>query len=861
MKTSRRRLGSVSGLAAALLAAAAAAAPGATGATVATTSDPAAAAVATGDLLVDNYSFESGLDGWTASAGAGSGDACASAATSSTEHAVSGSSSLLLTASSACSQPTVTSRPVPVASGSTYTAYVHTTPQRGAAFVGLSFLDASGHELSAPISTPASADAPGVARVDGTAPAGAVQASVVLRATGQATFDDVLISDQATDLGPQLTVTSSANGTAYAVSPDGRDMAYAVMAGAHGVAARLAGVDLVSDDLVSDIPIPGAMGAWNAATGPDGKVYIGTYNYADPGVGGHLYSYVPGAAAVVDLGAPVPGDSFVYGITTAPDGTVFGGTYPSGTLWAYTAGQGFRTIGPRPISPGIQYVRSVAYDASTGLVFAGTATSSHIVACKADGTGTCAEILPATYSKIPWVYDMSAGDGHVFARVTTDHGEDHLVVIKASVAADGSIQSSVVNDLPGISYPGTSNVVDHSVYYAKAGALYRYDTTTETETNLGVGTGIFARTWEVRRMADQADFPGQTVVGFNSGGSIALYDIDTQKLVLGKAKALPKGIADIETIVGAPDGRVYSSGYLVGGLGNYAPMRSDKSVQVAGNKGYGQAEGMAVLGDRTYFGFYPGAHIRSVTPQGALTGAAPTAVCDIPDEQDRPYGMVSGDGKLYAGTMAVYGQNSGALTVIDPATGTCDVHRDVVHDQTIAALTFADHKVIGGSLVWGGLGSTPTQDEAKLVVFDPATSQSHTVDLPVRGLRAVTGLATAPDGGVWVMAQSWVMRFDPGTETWSQVHNAFPSVTYGSGPDARISAYDSRLVTAPNGQIYGAYHGRYLIRLDPATGQVSTLLEGAVQNVALDGYGNLYTVYDTNHLLRYVTAPLSDDND
>ena len=399
---------------------------------------------------------------------------------------------------------------------------------------------------------------------------------------GEVFADDVLLSAKFTDLGEQIDVPGSANGTTYGTDPSGREIGYTVVTGAHGVDARLVGVDLVTAAITLNLPVPNAMGAWAATTADDGTIYITGYNYADLTIGGRLYSYRPGDTVVNDLGAPVAGDGFLYGATPGPDGSVLGGTYPSGVLFRYQPGTGFTKLGDTPVSPGIQYVRSVAYDSSTGLVYAGTATTSHIVACPVDGSGGCAEVLPASYARLPWVYDLSAGDGHAFARVTDDHGEDHLVVIKASRAADGSIQSSVVNDLPGIAYPGTSNVIGGSTYYAKAGELYRYDTATESETDLGVNTGIYARTWSLVQLADQATYPGYTLVGINAGGIVARYNLQTGNLGESTVPQLPKAVVDVESIQGGPDGKVYSAGYLVGGLGVYAPMRSDQDLQLSG---------------------------------------------------------------------------------------------------------------------------------------------------------------------------------------------------------------------------------------------------------------------------------------
>lgn len=812
--------------------------------------------VATGDTLVDNYSFESGLAGWSSRSGTDSDEArgvasCTGTASIATSHLRSGVQSAQLQSSETCLIPAIESTSSPATAGTRYTAFVTADAKPGVAWVALRFLDASGKVVGARRSTPR----PGARTLSTSliAPSTASRVTVLLAATGHAYFDDALLSAEVTDLGVQIAVASSANGTAYSTDGAGHDLAFTVMTGAHGVDARLAGINLETTKLVLDLPIPGAMGAWNATSTADGTVYIGSYNYSDSAVGGRLYSYTPGSDQVVDLGSPVPGDTFVYGVSRGPDGSVIGGTYPSGAVWKYTPGTGFAAIGPRPILAGIQYVRSVAYDASTGLIYAGTAGTSHIVACPADGSTGCIEVLPASYAHFPFVYNLSAGDGRAFARVTDDHGDDHLVVIKGSKAANGTISSSVVSDIPGLSFPGASAPFEGKVYYAKAGALYSYDITTGTETSLGVNSTIYARNWEVVHFADQIAYPGDTLVGTSAGGTVARYGIQSHQLVVGQVDRLPKGVADIETIQGGPDGKIYSSGYLIGGLGIYTPMRSDQQKQLSGGAGYGQAEGMTTLAGRIYQGVYPGGFIKSFTPADAANGAPPRTDCEIGQQQDRPYAMLGAAGKIYAGTMAIYGQVSGALTVLDTSTGQCTVHRDVVHNQSLVSLAYAKGKVVGGSLVWGGLGVPSTEPEAKLLVYDPATAASHTVDLPVRGLKAITALATAPDGKVWVMAQSYVMSFDPTTDEFSGVRNAFPELKYGtSSDDGRISALDAQMVTAPDGQIYGAIHQAYLFRLDPRTGATTILRKGTFQEIGLDGYGNIYTVYGVNHILRYV---------
>ena len=62
-------------------------------------------------------------------------------------------------------------------------------------------------------------------------------------------------------------------------------------------------------------------------------------------------------------------------------------------------------------------------------------------------------------------------------------------------------------------------------------------------------------------------------------------------------------------------------------------------------------------------------------------------------DQDRPYGMVNADGKLYIGTMAGYGKLEGALSVYDPETGGCTTWKSPVPEQSIVSLAYLDGKV------------------------------------------------------------------------------------------------------------------------------------------------------------------------
>lgn len=75
---------------------------------------------------------------------------------------------------------------------------------------------------------------------------------------------------------------------------------------------------------------PGKIGAFDAATAPDGSVYLGSYGRLDPLGGiplpGAVLRYNPATDRVSLVGTLHPGALMVRSVATAPDGTLFAGT-------------------------------------------------------------------------------------------------------------------------------------------------------------------------------------------------------------------------------------------------------------------------------------------------------------------------------------------------------------------------------------------------------------------------------------------------------------------------------------------------------------------------------------------------------
>src|SRR5690606_29863410 len=116
------------------------------------------------------------------------------------------------------------------------------------------------------------------------------------------------------------------------------------------------------------------------------------------------------------------------------------------------------------------------------------------------------------------------------------------------------------------------------------------------------------------------------------------------------------------------DGRIWSAGYLTGGIGAVDPMRSGSVESFALG---GQAESMISYRGRIYQGTYPNGRIDSFTPQELADGTAPRTDCTIGHSQNRPYGLLGHGDRIYYGSQADYGTDVGGFGWLDLTTGEC----------------------------------------------------------------------------------------------------------------------------------------------------------------------------------------------
>jgi len=654
-----------------------------------------------------------------------------------------------------------------------------------------------------------------------------------------------------TDLGPRV-FGATTHAAAFGPDRTGADKAYILQDGALDGGAtpgRLAVIDVNTGAVERTFILPATEGGWGLAVADDGSVYAGAYR------SGHVFRYAPGDTGVTDLGEALPGQTFLYGLCAGRAGTVYGGTFPGAQVFKYSPADGFSRIGAEPAyrAPDYapSYVRTVAYDPQREAVYAGLGPGARLARIDL-ATGETRQILPPQFAGADFVYGARTAGSKVLVRLlSTDQG------VALNVASDGGATLDAVFPMTGLSFSPAD--AGQNVYFTHNRVLTAYNL--ETKSTRPIGSAPWpanSYATAVVRLVDQTNFPGLSAVGVcNFGGRLwlgktCLANGHTTTAAL-EVEPVPQTVS---SILAGPDGKIYAGGYLTGGTGVFDP--ADPMKKSATLRGVEQSEGMTHVGGKIYFGGYPGAYLYEYDPgQPWREGANPRILFTLAAQrQDRPFAL-AGDGahRVFMGTVPDYGALGGALTVYDAATGRHATRLAAelgIPDLSIVACVALDGVVYAGTSISGGLGAHPTQTQAKLLRYDAATGATQAIALPasIPNQKAITAVAVGPDRKVWLMAEGWLLVYDPATAGFIHQANLFPDIRYDPSASASM-VRDATLLTARDGWVYGTIRGRVLFKLDPVSRAMTVLTptEGGTDLVE-DAAGNLYFTRGTS-LFRY----------
>ncbi|WML46837.1 hypothetical protein RCG23_14450 [Neobacillus sp. PS3-34] len=241
-------------------------------------------------------------------------------------------------------------------------------------------------------------------------------------------------------------------------------------------------------------------------------------------------------------------------------------------------------------------------------------------------------------------------------------------------------------------------------------------------------------------------YPGYSVIGLlGNTGTFSIYNKETNQLLIQKLP-LPAQEVPIYNIEKGADGSIYSSGFVSGQMTVLNPVTNETTVL----KNVGQAEGMASLNGKMYFGIYPGAHLFEYDPTRKET--LPRELFAVGNGQERPVAMVGvpGVNKLYIGTYPKSGEYGGALVTYDVKSGAKTVRRNLVPNQSIISLANFNGYVYGGTSIFSGkdLAGKRSALFFRMKAGNP-NAKIEALPLAIKFPRMIHALAVGNDKRIW----------------------------------------------------------------------------------------------------------------
>jgi hypothetical protein len=436
--------------------------------------------------------------------------------------------------------------------------------------------------------------------------------------------------------------------------------------------------------------------------GPDGKIYIGTRPNA------HIWRLDPHDGQIIDLGQPAPEDprSFIYQMAVGSDRKIYACTYPAARLLRCDpATQTVEDLGRLWPEAGEQYGLWIAAS-KDGYVYGAIGTAqAHLVA-----------------------YNIASGERR-----------DILASVGGYVAGAGA----EVGNTPFV-YRGEDGEV-----YAVAGDRH-----------------FRVHGWTMEPIGADAVMPEKRANRLADGRIVEVEDNELRLVDPRTAKTEHRrlGYAGRESKVfrlgAGPAGRIYGSSILP--LHLFEVKSAEKRIDDFGRLSHGEVYSFLTLKDKLYMACYDGP---DKAPLMIYDPARPFALGD--DERSnprlihypeacsdwRPEAMVAdAAGVIYIGSVASYGSLHGPLTIWDVPAGRVSEVTGLVRNQSIVTLAVADDRIVGGTTIFGGGGSQPTESEAKLFVWDSARKRKIMEAVPVAHATRLTDFVALPGGKIFGIA-------------------------------------------------------------------------------------------------------------
>jgi len=465
-----------------------------------------------------------------------------------------------------------------------------------------------------------------------------------------------------------------------------------------------------------------------------------------------------------DMGVPASSEQYIWELTNGGDGKIYGCTYPSAKLVRYDP----KTLALEDLGrmdDSEEYARTCAAD-QYGFIYVGIGSNTSNIAAYEIATGQHREIIPTAY--------LTAG----FGQLVTD--------------GEGKVHGRVGNHWFG---------------------LTGWTATPENSVPMQSPNNVFA---------------DGTMISI-SGGTVQLENPATNQSSTLPYAYKGKGLPVFRIGMG-PDNALYASTALP----FYLFKQGANGFSNIGQLGDGEAYSFLPLNGRLLIGAYSAlAPLMSydVTRGIANLGPEPNPTMVVyPGENEgwRPLGMIAAeDGNVYIASIPGYGVLNSPLTKWDPQTNSVS-NLTILQDQSTTSIVCVSQRLVVGTSISGGPGTSPTASQSMLVLLDSNDAPTY-MTAPVKGAKRIANLVALPSGEIVGIADKTAFLYD------LDHRELLASTSLSSTP------LDNSLTLGPDGNLWGLTSDS-IFRLDKNTLSVSALISTPneiTSGIAMDG-ANIY---------------------
>lgn len=529
---------------------------------------------------------------------------------------------------------------------------------------------------------------------------------------------------------------------------NGDDIMYTSVSGAPAI---LNVYNLDKNKLISSHSLTGTKNIWYHNINTDGKVYICS--------AGNLFSYSPADGVFENLGK-LPGDTGDSFVNTHDEyGNIYIATTKHAQIIKYDIrSKTFTDMGS--VVEGATYVRSINYidgylycgvkgDSLVGLykVKADNPQIKERIPLPLDGDYTSEVVNSAT-----WVYTGTVIGKKLALYV---HTPKIYILLLYDTESDRFLKTGFKSSFKGLYVSPERN---GKSYFLSGAYLYSLDLATGKAQKLNLYTGT-----DTFHGVGWVDFNGENglygeflaVVNTNSGQTV-YYDVDKLRRYESPVEITLQYAGFTLQSIERGDRENGDNSIYIGSYAGNQSARYDLDTGIITNFPSAQIEGMTCLDGVQYLGTYTKANIYSYE-HGKDT--APVHLGRIGLDQDRPFAMTAGDGKVYAGTVPDYGLSGGVIAEYDTVSGKLESHGKIIENQSIIGLVYKDGLLYGSTTVWGGLGASVKAEKAVIFIYDPINKKL---------LKSFTPTINGCDKPLWIGG----LAFDKNGKLWAASGNS-----------------------------------------------------------------------------------------